>query len=329
MLAYHIGVEVECKIAEAISPRHYGDGFHTTGTIGSFGSVAACAKLLGLDAKRTANALGIAAAEAGGLRNNFGSMTKPFHAGHAAENGVVAADLASIGWTASEEILEARHGWFHAAGGGFDPRAIMNRLAKPWTFRDPGVSIKPFPSGSLTHPAMGEMLRLIREHNIKAADVEKVDIGGNSGMMAALLHHRPTNSLQAKFSMEFCAAIQLLERKAGLNEFTDAVVLRSDVQELLRRVNFYVDPEAEKAGLNKMTSILQIHLKGGRIISGRADFAKGHPANPMSYEEEADKFRGCAEFAKWPAAKTESVIQMVRTLDSAVEVSKLSAALTN
>jgi 2-methylcitrate dehydratase PrpD len=256
-------------------------------------------------------------------------MTKPFHAGHAAENGVVAADLASIGWTASEEILEARHGWFHAAGGGFDPKAIMNRLGKPWTFRDPGVSIKPFPSGSLTHPAMGEMLRLIREHNIKAADVEKVDIGGNSGMMAALLHHRPVNSLQAKFSMEFCMAIQLLERKAGLNEFTDAVVMRPDVQELLRRVNFHVDPEAEKAGLNKMTSILQLHLRDGKTISGRADFAKGHPANPMSYEEEADKFRGCAEFAKWPAAKTESVIQMVRTLDGAVDVSKLSAALTN
>jgi 2-methylcitrate dehydratase PrpD len=129
--------------------------------------------------------------------------------------------------------------------------------------------------------------------------------------------------------MEFCMAIQLLERKAGLNEFTDAVVMRPDVQELLRRVNFHVDPEAEKAGLNKMTSILQLHLRDGKTISGRADFAKGHPANPMSYEEEADKFRGCAEFAKWPAAKTESVIQMVRTLDGAVDVSKLSAALTN
>src|SRR3990172_934488 len=90
-LAYHVGVEVECKVAEAISPRHYGDGFHTTGTIGGFGSAAACAKLLRLDAKRTANALGIAAAQASGLRNNFGSMTKPYHAGHAAENGVVAA----------------------------------------------------------------------------------------------------------------------------------------------------------------------------------------------------------------------------------------------
>src|SRR6266850_161801 len=328
-VAYHVGVEVECKAAEAISPRHYGAGFHSTGTLGSFGGAAACARLLKLDVKRTANALGIAGAQAAGLRSNFGSMTKPFTAGHAAENGVVAADLASIGWTASEEILEAKEGWFSAAGGGFDPQAIMNRLGKPWTFANPGVSIKPFPSGSLTHPAMGEMLRLAREHNIQVGNVEKVDMGGNSAMMAALIHHRPANSLQAKFSMEFCMAILLLDRKAGLTEFTDPVVRRSDVQQLLRRVNFYIDPEAEKAGLNKMTSIIKIHMKDGRTISGRADFAKGHPANPMSYEEEADKFRGCAEFAKWPSAKTEAVIQIVRTLDKAPAISRISAALTS
>ena len=106
------------------------------------------------------------------------------------------------------------------------------------------------------------------------------------------------------------------------------MVRRPDVQQLLRRVNFYVDPEAEKAGLNKMTSIIQIHMKDGMTVSGRAEFAKGHPANPMSYEEESDKFRGCAEFAKWPAAKTESVIQMIRTLDRAPDISKISAALT-
>ncbi len=326
--AYHVGVEVECKIAEAISPRHYGEGFHTTGTIGSFGSAAACARLMRLNPRQTANVIGIVAAEAGGLRNNFGSMTKPFHAGHAAENGVVAADFAAMGWTASEEILEAKNGFFNAAGGTFDPAAIMNRLGKPWTFADPGVSIKPFPSGSLTHPAMGEMLKLVRDNNLKPGDVEKVDMGGNSGMMNALLHHRPANALQAKFSMEFCMAILLLDRKAGLQEFTDAVVRRPDVQELLRRVNFYVNDDSEKAGLNKMTSILKIHLKGGRTVTGRAEFAKGHPSNPMSYDEEADKFRGCAEFAKWQAAKAESVIQTVKALDSAPDVSKLSAALT-
>lgn len=327
-LAYHVGVEVESKIAEAINPRHYNEGFHTTGTHGGFGGAAACAKLLRLDVARTAQALGIAGAQGGGLRDNFGSMTKPYHAGHAAETGVVSADLAALGWTASERILEAPSGWFHAAGGGFDPAAIQNRLGNPWTFANPGVSIKPFPSGSLTHPAMGEMQRLILERDIRPENVDVVDVGGNSGMMNALIHHKPTDALQGKFSMEFCMAILLLERKAGLTEFLDPVVRRPDVQQMISRVNFTVDPEAERAGLNKMTSLLRIHLKDGTVISGRSDFAKGHPANPMSYEEEADKFRGCAEFAKWPTAKTEAAIRLVRSLEDAPNAAGLTAALT-
>jgi 2-methylcitrate dehydratase PrpD len=328
MLAYHVGVEVECKIAEAISPRHYDEGFHTTGTIGSFGSAAACAKLRRLTVDQTAYALGIAATEGGGFRDNFGSMTKPFQAGHASENGTVAADLAALGWTAANDILEAPLGFFQAAGGGFDPGSIAERLGRPWTFETPGVSIKPHPSGSLSHPAMGELLRLIRQHDIKPADVERVDIGGNHGMTTSLLHHRPTTGLQGKFSMEFCLSILLLERKAGLTEYTDAVVQRTDVQDMIGKVHFYVDPEAENAGLDKMTSLLTVRLKDGRLISGRAEFAKGSPANPMSPDEVADKFRGCAAFAKWPTAKAEAVVLFVRSLESAADVSRLAGLLT-
>ncbi|TMQ04515.1 MAG: MmgE/PrpD family protein [Deltaproteobacteria bacterium] len=328
MLAYHLGVEVECKIAEAIAPRHYDDGFHTTGTCGAFGSVAASAKLRGLDAKQTAFAIGIAATQGGGFRNNFGSMTKPLHAGHAAEAGTVAADLAALGWTAADNILEAPRGFFQAAGGSFDPQAIVGKLGQPWTFASPGVSIKPHPSGSLTHPAMGEMQRLIHENNLKAADVEKIDLGANHAMMTSLLHHHPTTGLQAKFSMEFSLSILLLERKAGLVEYQDAVVQRADVQDMIKRVNFYIDPEAEQAGLNKMTSLLKIHLKNGKVLSGRAEFAKGSPANPMSYDEVAAKFRGCAEFAKWPSAKTEAVIAAIKSLETAADMTRLSAALT-
>jgi len=328
MLAYHIGVEAECKIAEAIWPRHYNDGFHTTGTVGSLGSAAACARLGGLNTAQTAYALGIAAAEGGGFRHNFGSMTKPFHAGHAAENGTVAADLAALGWTAADDILEAPLGFFQAEGGGFDPGLIVGRLGKPWSLTTPGVSIKPHPSGSLSHPAMGEMLRLIREYDIKVADVEKVDVGGNHGMTTSLFQHRPTTGLQGKFSMEYCMSILLLERKAGLNEYQDAVVARRDVRDLMPRINFYLDAEAEKAGLDKMTSILRIHLKSGKVLSGRAEFAKGSPSNPMSFDEVADKFRGCAEFAKWPREKAEAVISMVKSIESLSDMSKLSAALT-
>ena len=329
LLAYQIGAEVECKIAEAISPRHYEDGFHTTGTCGPFGSAAACAKLFGFDLKKTLNSFGLAAAQSGGLRENFGTMTKPFQAGHSAESGLVAAELVALGWTAAEQILEAERGFFHAAGGSYDPSAIMNRLGQPWTFSDPGVSLKPYPSGSLAHPAMTELARLIKENNIQAAQVEKVDVGANHNMTTTLLHHNPKTGLEAKFSMEFCIAILLLERKAGLAQFSDQVVQRPDVREMILKINFYVDPQAESAGFDKMTSILKITLKNGKVITGQAAFGKGSPANPMSFAEASDKFRGCAEFAEWPQAKTEKIITFVKTLEAAPDIAALSPLLSS
>ncbi len=328
MLAYHIGVEVECKIAEAISPRHYQDGFHSTGTCGPFGSAAACAKLLRFELSKILNTFGVAACQSGGLRENFGTMTKPFQAGHAAESGLLSAELVSLGWTAAEQILEAERGFFHAFGGSFDPGAILDRLGKPWTFTSPGISLKPYPSGSLAHPAMTELVRLIDAHKLQPAQVEKLDVGANHQMTTTLLHHRPKTGLEAKFSMEFCMAILLLRGKAGLSEFSDHVVQSGDVQDMISRVNFYVDQEAEKAGYDKMTSLLKIHLKDGRVITGRADFAKGSPANPMSFDEAAAKFRECAEFATWPGHKTESLITQVKTLDSARDLSALSPLLS-
>ncbi len=320
MLAYHLGVEVECKIAEAISPRHYQDGFHSTGTCGAFGSAAASAKLVGFDQSKIS--------QSGGLRENFGTMTKPFQAGHAAESGVVSVDLVALGWTAAQQILEADRGFFHAFGGSYDPAAIMDRLGKPWTFASPGVSLKPYPSGSLTHPAMTELMRLIEANNVQPDQVETVDCGANHNMTTTLLHHQPKTGLEAKFSMEFCLAILLLERKAGLGEFSEKVVARPDVQEMIRKINFYVDPEAESAGFDKMTSILKIHLKDGRAITGRADFAKGSPANPMTFEEAATKFRGCAEYAGCSKPQAEKIIALVRTLDSVPDVDVLAPLLS-
>jgi 2-methylcitrate dehydratase PrpD len=328
MLSYHVGVESECKIAEAISPRHYQDGFHSTGTCGALGSAVASAKLLRFDQAKVQNALGLASSQSGGLRENFGTMTKPFQAGHAAESGVVSANLVALGWTAAEQILEADRGFFHAFGGSYDSSALMDRLGKPWTFASPGVSLKPYPSGSLSHPAMTELARLIKVNNIQANQVEKVDVGANHNMTTTLLHHQPKTGLESKFSMEYCLAILLLERKAGLGEFSDKAAQRADVQEMIRRINFYVDPEAESAGFDKMTSILKIHLKDGRVITGRADFAKGSPADPMTFEEAATKFRGCAEYAEWPKTKAEKIIAFVRALDSAQDVSALSPLLS-
>jgi 2-methylcitrate dehydratase PrpD len=327
MLAYHLGVEVECKIAEAIAPRHYQTGFHATATCGPFAAAAASAKLMGLDVEATQRALSIAGSQSAGLRENFGTMTKPFHAGRAAESGVAAAQFASYGWTATGRILEAPRGFFAAAGGGYDLDAIYGKLGAPWTFLDPGVSIKPHPSGSLTHPGMTEMLRLIRENDIRPKDVRHVRVGTNSNMPNALIHRRPKDELQAKFSMEFCMAILLLDRRAGLNEFTDAAVERDDVKAMIEKIDFVVDEEAEAAGYHLMTTIIDIELKDGRRISGRADFGKGSPAFPMSYDEVAAKFRENAEFAGMSGSKADEIVGIVRGLETLSSLDELTTRL--
>jgi 2-methylcitrate dehydratase PrpD len=327
MLAYQVGVEVECKVAEAIAPRHYQTGFHSTATCGSIGAAAGAAKLLGLDREATRRALSIGATQAGGLRENFGTMTKPFHAGRAAENGVVAAEIAALGFTASPNGLEADRGFFRAAGGGFDVNAIQGRLGDPWTFHSPGVSIKPHPSGSLTHPGMGAMLELIRKHDIKPAQVKRVSVGTNHNMPNALIHHQPRNELQAKFSMEFCMAILLLERKGGLQEFTDDVVNRADVQAMIRKVDFGVHPEAEAAGFDKMTTIIEVELTDGKVLKTQADFGKGSPANPMSDAELSDKFRECASWGGLDKTRIEEVLKLLWKVEELKDVGELTKLL--
>lgn len=328
LLAYHVGVEVECKIAEAMSARHYGDGFHTTGTVGTFGAAAALAKAQKLNLQQCVYTLGIAGSSTGGVRENFGTMTKPLHAGKAAELGVVAAELAGLGWTATEQILEAQRGFFKAAAGGYDPGAISRKLGKPWTFADPGVSIKPYPSGALAHPGMTELLKLMKEHHFRGEDVERLDVGTNRNVPNTLIYHTPKTGLQGKFSVEFCMATLLLYGKAGLTEFTDEVVNRPEVRSMMQRVHLSVHPEAEKAGYNLLTTILDVRLKDGRSISGRADWAKGSPKIPMSYDEVSDKFRDCANFAKWPAAKSKGIVDVVRKLETVPDIRVLTAHCT-
>jgi 2-methylcitrate dehydratase PrpD len=327
MVAYQVGVEVECKVAEAIAPRHYQTGFHSTATCGSIGAAEGAAKLLGLDREATRRAISIGATQAGGLRENFGTMTKPFHAGRAAENGVVAAEIAALGFTASPNGLEADRGFFRAAGGGYDANAIEGKLGDPWTFHYPGVSIKPHPSGSLTHPGMGAMLELIRKHDVKPGEVKRVSVGANHNMPNALIHHQPKNELQAKFSMEFCMAILLLERKGSLQEFTDDVVNRADVQAMIRKVSFGVHPEAEAAGFDKMTTIIEVELDGGRVLRTRADFGKGSPANPMSDAELSEKFRECAAWRGLDKARIEEIVKLAWKIEELLDVNDLTKLL--
>ena len=327
LTSYLIGVEVATKAAEAIDPRHYDSGFHATGTLGAIGAAAGAARAAGLGADETRVALGLAATQAAGLRENFGTMTKPFHAGRAAEAGVFAVELAGRGLTAAPNVLEARRGFFSAAGGGYDPTAIHGALGAPWTFDDPGVSIKPHPSGSLTHPGMGAMLDLILAEDIRPEDVVHVTVGTNRHMPNALIHHRPTTELNAKFSMEFCMAILLLERRAGLSEFTDEVVNRPDVKTMIEKVDFGVAPEAEAAGYNNMTTIIAVELADGRTLRTQAAFGKGSPQNPMTDDELIEKFTSCLAWGGIADGAAGIAVEVL-DLENRLDLRRLIAELT-
>ncbi len=174
---------------------------------------------------------------------------------------------------------------------------------------------------------MGLMLDLIHQHDIRPEQVVRVSVGTNQNMPNALIHHRPVNSLQAKFSMEFCVAILLLERKAGLAEFTDEVVNRSDVQALIQKVDFGVHAEAEAAGYEKMATLIEIELESGERVSGRADFARGSPVNPMSDQELGDKFRECASWGGLPKARQEKALELIWRLDELADIGEIIEAL--
>jgi 2-methylcitrate dehydratase PrpD len=327
--AFNVGVEVTTKVSLAIDGAHYQRGYHATGTCGAFGAAAAVSRLRGVPVDTVRAALGIAGSTSAGLRENFGTMVKPLHTGRAAENGYFSAVLAALGFTSAPAILEGARGFFNAGGGGYDPAMIRGKLGSPWTFAAPGISIKPFPSGALTHPAMSKMQELVIANDIQPENVERVHVRTNRLLPENLTYHRPVTGLQGKFSMEFCLASILVLRKAGLNEFTDAVVTRADVQEAIAKMDYgvYSDDDAKAGKYTRLTTFIDVVMKDGRKLSTRADIAKGSPEVPMSDSEVADKFRECAVFAGWPAAHAEEAIALILRLEHVPDVRALTKLL--
>jgi 2-methylcitrate dehydratase PrpD len=327
VLAYLLGVEIECRLADAIKPRHYQDGFHSTATMGGLGAAMAVGKILRLNEAKLIQTLGIAASMASGLRENFGTMTKPLHAGRAAENGVNAALLAKAGFTAATNILEARRGFFNAMAGGYDETKISGRLGRPYFMKEPGISIKPYPSGSLSHPAQDLILDLVKQHDLHANDIEHIDVGTNSNVPNALIYPMPKTALEGKFSIPFCMAIAVLERKAGIAQFQDRKVREKRVVDLMKRVTLYVDDELEALGYDQVRSRIRIRLKNGSVIEGRYDVARGHPQKPMSWAELGDKFRDCAALVL-ARKNVDEVIQLVARLETLKSLQPLQKALS-
>ena len=201
--AFLLGFEVETTLAAAINPAHYEHGWHATSTLGTVGAAAAAARLLGLDTTQIRTALAVAASQSSGLKENFGTMTKPFHAGHAARSGVLAALLAREGWTASEHALEGPQGFFRVLGAGILRPEALDSLGAPWKIVSSGVAVKPYPSCACTHSIIDGALELRRAHGIRPDDVAEVTVGVNAIVPRILIHSDPHTGLEAKFSAEF------------------------------------------------------------------------------------------------------------------------------
>ena len=330
-LAFHLGVEVACKLNHAIAARHYENGFHSTATLGVFGAAAAVGRLMGLDKAAIGHAFAAAASRAAGVRANFGSMVEQLHSGQAAEAGIAAAELAGCGLEGAGGIFEARFGWFEAAGGGWEPDAIAGRLGNPWAFADPGTWIKPYPNGALTHTGMGLMFDLVRRHDIAADDIAAIAVRTNKRNRTTLAHDRPESALQAKFSMPFALALVALEGRAGLHEFTDATLARADVQAMIGRVDFTAFDEAGPdcaPDYTNVTTCLEIVLKDGTRHDGRADYPPGSPRAPMSFDDVAEKTLGCAAFGGWPEDGMRAAIDLVARLEEVAHIGELTGLLS-
>ncbi len=324
--AFSTGFEVECKIAEAIDPHHYVRGMHSTGSLGIFGATAAAAKLLGLNVEQTRIALGIAASKSAGIRVNFGTMTKPYHAGAAAENGVVAARLASIGYEANPDGLDGVWGFFQVTAGGGEPDRIIGKLGNPYAMVDPGFSIKPYPCGSMVHPAMDTLRDLVIEEDIKPEQIKAIRCATQSHVLAGLRYTDPQDELQAKFSMNFCLGIIALRRKAGIAEFTDEVVLLPEVREMIRRVNAYADPNVEAEGADRMRSVVEVELNDGQVLRRTATMSRGMPQRPMTPEELTEKFTDCAS-GVIPTDRIAKVSEAAYALDGLADINTYMALL--
>ncbi len=296
LLAFLCGFEVECKISEWMLPQHYLRGMHSSGTVGTFGAYATAAKLLGLKGDALRSGFGIAASFAAGIRCNFGTMTKPLHVGRAAENGITAALLAARGFTADPDALDGPWGFYAVQGGGVSAEKISQGFGRTWSILEPGVSIKPYPCGVLTHPTIDLMLKLVTERRIQPDEIEVVNVYAGSNILNPIRYPIARNHLQAKFSLPAALAMIALARKAGKREFSDAFVASAPMQEMQQRILTELDPDIEKMGFDKMRSRIAIRLKDGRSVDGWADERyRGGPDNPLSDADLEAKVRSCCD----------------------------------
>jgi 2-methylcitrate dehydratase PrpD len=311
-----IGIDVACRVGNAMYPEHYDRGWHITGSTGTLGAAAACARLLKLDVQKTAMALGIAASQPVGMREQFGTMTKPFHPGAAARAGMMSALLASQGYTASPKALEAPRGMMQTVSTKNDWNEITGELGQ--RFEISFNSYKPFACGIVIHPSIDACAQL-RGQGVAPEQIERIELKVHSLVLELTGKKEPADGLQAKFSVYHGCAAGLTFGRAAEEEFSDEVVNRADMVALRRKVVATVDDSIDEAGAD-VTAV----LKDGRRVHVFVEHAIGSLQNPMTDAMLEAKFHGLSD-AILGAGQTGELIKACWAVGQAAKVPAITA----
>jgi 2-methylcitrate dehydratase PrpD len=324
LTAYLVGYETTGKLVWSM-PAKWGDGgWHATATLGTLGCTAAASRLLGLDAERTSLALGIASSMASGSVGNFGTMSKPLHAGLAARNGVQAARLAQRGFTGNNRMLD---GPFYETFAPEQKPELerLDELGKSWEVEN-GVRYKAYPSGGLAHTAIDAVLALRAEHQISPDAVARIDVKATPYTASRIVFRVPETELQAKFSMPYLLSRSLINGAVTLDHFGDEAIRDPQVIALAERIFMEADPSLDRAPRGGRPSIVTVQLTNGQTLERRVDFPKGSPEAPMSQAELEAKFLTCARHAL-DETVAQRVMAMLKELESLSDLSELGELL--
>jgi 2-methylcitrate dehydratase PrpD len=322
LAAYIAGWEAETRIARGVNFHHYEKGWHPTATLGVFGATAACCHLLGLARDATATALGLAASFASGVKANFGTMTKPLHVGHCSRNGLLAALLAADGFTANGGAIEHRQGFLQVFNGegNFDADAILCDWGQPWDIVQPGVAIKQYPCCGSTHPAIDAMLKLVHEHALTPAMVERVDSWTHPRRLEHTNRPNPQSDLDAKFSVQYCLACALVERRVSLEHFEADSFRDPAVRALLPRIHAAPHPAMSMASTEHFGAEVRVTLTDGKVLTAKVARPMGRgPENPLSAELLEAKFLNCARRVL-PVETAEALLSALREVDRVADM---------
>jgi 2-methylcitrate dehydratase PrpD len=311
-----IGIDVSCRIGNMVYPHHYDRGWHITGTTGGFGAAAACARLLGLDVEQTTMALGIAASQPVGLREQFGTMTKPFHPGGAAKAGLMSALLAREGFTASKRAIEAPRGFAQVLSTKFDWNEITGELGK--RFEISFNTYKPFACGIVIHPSIDACVQL-RDKGVTPQNLARIDLRVHSLVLELTGKKEPADGLQGKFSVYHGCAAGLIFGRASEDEYADDIVNRPDVVDVRRKVVATVDDSIDEASVDAVAT-----LTDGRTVHVHVEHAIGSLQRPMSDADLEAKFSGMSD-AILGAGQTRKLIDACWNLGKAADVRALTA----